>query len=682
MTKDEAQKEILKLRAEIEQHNYNYYVLAQPTISDYEFDKLMERLIALETQFPELLTPDSPSQRVGGTITKEFPTVTHKRRMLSLSNTYSLEELQEFYERVAKALQSEGITEFEMTAELKYDGVAMSLMYRDGLFVQGATRGDGITGDDITQNLKTIPTVPLRLRCTGLSKWAEQLHTAEVEVRGEVVMLKRDFEKLNAQRAETGEPLFANPRNAAAGTLKQQDSREVAKRPLTFIAYQLDSDVLPETLTHFERLALLQELGFYLAEGAVRCTSLQEIQAFLDKWERQRDTLPFEIDGAVLKLNDLRQRALLGETLKAPRWAIAYKFSARQSETTLIGVTFQVGRTGAVTPVAELQPVRLAGSTISRSTLHNLDEIKRLDLYIGDTVVLEKSGDVIPKVVRALPEKRPKNAVPIVAPTHCPECGTPLIQPPNEVGLYCPNEDHCPAQVRGRILHYASRNAMDIENLGDAIVRQLLREGLIQDVGDLYFLEKSKLVALERFGEKSAQNLLDAIEQSKSRSLDRLIYALGIRHVGIATARALAQRFQSIEALQAASTAELEAVEDVGSIIAQSVYDFFRKESTQRLLAKLARAGVALRLLTPITEAVRNEKIAGKTFVFTGALSITRDEASRMVLERGGKVASSVSKKTDYVVAGEDAGSKLAKAKELGIKILNEPEFMQMLQPE
>ncbi|MCS7210101.1 MAG: NAD-dependent DNA ligase LigA [Chloroherpetonaceae bacterium] len=680
MSKDDAQKEILRLRAEIEQHNYNYYVLAQPTISDYEFDKLMERLIELETKFPELITPDSPSQRVGGTITKEFPTVVHKRRMLSLSNTYSPSELQEFYERVVKGLASEGIKEFEMTAELKYDGVAISLTYREGLFVQGATRGDGVVGDDITQNLKTIPTIPLRLRRSSRLALAETLLSAEVEVRGEVVMLKRDFEKLNAQRAETGEPLFANPRNAAAGTLKQQDSREVAKRPLTFIAYQLDSEALPDSVTHFERLELLQELGFYLAEGAVRCRSMGDIQAFLDKWETQRDSLPFEIDGAVLKLNDLRHRTLLGETLKAPRWAIAYKFSARQAETTLLGVTFQVGRTGAVTPVAELQPVRLAGSTIARSTLHNLEEIKRLDLYIGDTVVLEKSGDVIPKVVRAIPEKRPVNAVPIAAPTHCPECGTPLVQPPDEVALYCPNEEHCPAQVRGRILHYASRNAMDIENLGEAIVRQLLKEGLIEDAGDLYFLEKARLITLERFGEKSAQNLLDAIEQSKSRSFDRLIYALGIRHVGVATARALAQRFPSIAALQEASQAELEAVEDVGSVIAESVYNFFRRESTKRLIEKLAKAGVRLQADQAQVPKVVSEKIAGKTFVFTGALSVTRDEATRMVLERGGKVASSVSKKTDYVVAGEEAGSKLAKAKELGIRVLSEQEFMQMLE--
>ncbi len=678
MTKAQAEKEIQRLRQEIERHNYHYYVLAQPLISDYEFDQLMERLLALERQFPELVTLDSPSQRVGGSVTKIFPIVTHRRPMLSLSNTYSEQELKDFYERTEKNLAREGILSFEFVAELKYDGVAVSLIYRNGLFVQGATRGDGISGDDITANLKTVRTIPLRLRTNTLSPTVMDLLSSEVEVRGEVLMLKQDFQKLNAQRAETGEPLFANPRNAAAGTLKQQDSREVAKRNLTFVAYQLDSDALSDEVTHFERLELLKTLGFYLGCGVERCRSLEQIQAFLKSWEERRDTLPFEIDGAVLKLNDMRQRALLGETMKSPRWAIAYKFSARQAETKLLGVTFQVGRIGTITPVAELQPVKLAGSTISRATLHNLDEIKRLDLHIGDTVVLEKSGDVIPKVVRALPEKRPADAVAIEAPTHCPECHMPLIQPPNEVNLYCPNELDCPAQIRGRILHYASRHAMDIEHLGDAVVRQLLQANLIRDVGDLYSLDKSSLSRLERFAEKSAQNLLDAIEKSKSRSFERLIFGLGIRHVGLATARALAQRFPSIEALQHASLEDLRETEDVGDVIAESIYSYFRKEHNLKLIEKLARAGVTLRSTVRI--AIENEKIKGKTFVFTGTLAqLTREEAKSLVLERGGKVSDSVSKRTHYVVAGTSAGSKLEKAQALGITILSEAEFMNML---
>lgn len=679
MTKAEAEKELQALRTEIERHNYHYYVLASPLISDFEFDQLMSRLLALERDFPDLVTPDSPSQRVGGSITKVFPIVTHQRRMLSLSNTYSLEELREFYERVEKSLANEGISKFEMAAELKYDGVAVSLIYRNGLFVQGATRGDGITGDDITTNLKTIRTIPLRLRSASLSALMLDLLSSELEVRGEVLMLKQDFQKLNALRVEADEPPFANPRNATAGTLKQQDSRQVAKRHLTFIAYQLDSDALPDSVTHLDRLDLLKAFGFYLGYGARRCQSLADIQAFLEEWEEKRDSLPFEIDGAVLKLNDMRQRAILGETMKSPRWAIAYKFSARQAETKLLGVTFQVGRTGAITPVAELHPIKLAGSTISRSTLHNIDEIKRLDLHLGDTVVLEKSGDVIPKVVRALPEKRPADAVPILAPTHCPECGTELVQPAHEVGLYCPNEEHCPAQIRGRILHYASRNAMDIENLGEAVVRQLLAAGLIEDVGDLYSLEKSALMKLERFAEKSAQNLLDAIEKSKSRSFERLIFGLGIRHVGLATAGALAARFPSIEALQQASLEDLQATEDVGSVIAESIYTFFRKPRTAALIEKLARAGV--RLQSAPNQIIQNDRITGKTFVFTGTLSkLKRDEAKELVLTRGGKVSSSVSKQTDYVVAGSEAGSKLDKALALGVKVLNEDEFMAMIQ--
>ncbi|KER11116.1 MAG: DNA ligase [[Candidatus Thermochlorobacteriaceae] bacterium GBChlB] len=676
MTKAQAQKEIEALRAQIHRHNYNYYVLASPTIPDCEFDRLLERLIELEKSYPEFVTPDSPSLRVGGEITKEFPTVTHKRRMMSLSNTYSSEELREFYKRVQKALSNEGILAFEMVAELKYDGVAISLTYRDGVFVQGATRGDGVTGDDITSNLKTIQTIPLRVQESPATR---ALLNGEFEVRGEVYMQKKDFEKLNAQRAANEEPLFANPRNAAAGTLKQQDSREVAKRKLTMVAYQLESEALNDTLSHIERLKLLDELGFNVGKASRVCTSLGEVEEFLREWESRRDDLPFEIDGAVIKVNDIRQRNLLGETMKSPRWAIAYKFSARQAETGLNGVTCQVGRVGTVTPVAELQPIKLAGSTISRATLHNFDEIKRLDIRIGDTVVLEKSGDVIPKIVRVVDSRRPPSATPIEPPTHCPECGTALVKPDNEVNLYCPNEDGCPAQRKGRILHYASRNAMDIENCGDAIVEQLLKENLIADAGDLYSLEKSRLAELERFGEKSAQNLLDAIERSKTRSFDRLIFALGIRHVGLATARALAQKFPSITDLQAASLEALQETDDVGDTIAESIFTYFQKPSTKMLIEKLTRAGV--KMSSEQVERVKNARVENKTFVFTGTLeSLKRDEASSMVLARGGKVSGSVSKKTDFVVAGSEAGSKLEKAVQLGVKVLTEAEFRELMQ--
>ncbi len=673
MTKSQAEAELKALREEIESHNYNYYVLAEPTISDYEFDKLLEKLIQIEHQFPDLVTPDSPSQRVGGTITKNFPTVAHKEPMMSLSNTYSPEELRDFVQRVQKELRAEGLGEPEFACELKFDGIAVSLLYQSGLFVQGATRGDGTTGDDITPNLKTIPTIPLRLKSTS-NKKAHALLNHEIEVRGEVFMMKKDFEMLNEQ----SEKKFANPRNATAGTLKQQDSREVAKRKLTFSAYFLSSDALSDEVSHWERLNLLQSLGFNVSAHRTLATTLEQIESFLSQWEAKRDTLPFDIDGAVIKVNSIRQQKVLGATSKAPRWAIAYKFSARQAETTLRSVTYQVGRVGTITPVAELEPVFLAGSTISRSTLHNFDEIARLDLHIGDRVVLEKSGDVIPKVVRVVVEKRPIDAKPILPPTHCPSCQTPLVKPENEVNLYCPNEDHCPAQLQGRILHYASRHAMDIENLGEAIVEQLLNAHLIGDVADIYSLDKSRLVELERFGEKSAQNLLEAIEASKSRSFERLLFGLGIRHVGLATARILARQFPSIDELASTSIDALEQTEEIGGTIAKSVYEYFRKPSTLRLIEKLKRAGVNMK--GEKSDVIESAHFAGKSVVFTGILkTLTREQASEEVLKRGGKVSGSVSKKTDYVVAGSEAGSKLEKAQALGVKILSEADFLALL---
>ncbi len=673
MTKSQAEAELKRLREEIEAHNYRYYVLAEPIISDYEFDKLLERLIQLEQQFPDLITPDSPSQRVGGTVTKSFPTVVHKEPMMSLSNTYSPEELRDFVERVQKELRAEGLNEPEFVCELKFDGVAVSLIYRCGLFVQGATRGDGTTGDDITPNLKTVPTIPLRLKA-DCDTHAHTLLSGELEVRGEVFMMKKDFEALNEQ----SEKKFANPRNATAGTLKQQDSREVAKRKLTFSAYFLSSDALSDDVSHWERLNLLEQLGFKVSPHRQLASTLKEIETFLKEWEEKRHTLPFEIDGAVIKVNSIRQQKLLGATTKAPRWAIAYKFSARQAETVLRGVTYQVGRVGTITPVAELEPVALAGSTISRATLHNFDEIARLDLHIGDCVVLEKSGEVIPKVIRVVLERRPPDAKPIVPPTHCPSCQTPLIKLEGEVNLYCPNEEHCPAQIQGRILHYASRNAMDIEHLGEAIVAQLFNQGLISDVADIYSLQKSHLVALERFGEKSAQNLLEAIESSKSRPFERLLFGLGIRHVGLATARILARRFPSIDDLASASLEALEQTEEIGSIIAKSIYDYFRKPSTLRLIEKLKRAGVKMHEEKLAT--FHSPHFSGKSVVFTGTLkTLTREQAAEEVLKRGGKVSSSVSKKTDYVVVGSEAGSKLEKAQKLGVRILSEAEFLTLL---
>lgn len=673
MTHSEAQIEIQQLRDIINAHNYNYYVLADPTVSDMEFDKLLKRLIEIEHAFPDLIAPDSPSQRVGGTITKEFPTVTHKSRMMSLSNTYSSEELKEFIKRVEKDLAAEGFSSPEYACELKFDGVAVSLVYQNGLFIQGATRGDGETGDEITTNLKTIPTIPLRVKARQ-DDFASKMIEVGFEVRGEVFMMKKDFAELNEQHDKK----FANPRNATAGTLKQQDSREVAKRKLTFTAYYVSSDMLPDTLSHSARLDLLATMGFNVNPHRRVAKTVDEIEFFLAEWDAKRDDLPFDIDGAVIKVNSIREQNLLGSTAKAPRWAIAYKFSARQAETQLVNIIYQVGRTGAITPVAELVPVFLAGSTISRSTLHNFDEIARLNLHIGDTVVLEKSGDVIPKVVKVLTHQRPVEAKKIEPPLLCPSCQTGLVKPESEVNWYCPNEMTCLPQIQGKILHYASRNAMDIENLGDAIVLQLLQERLISDVADLYSLEKSRLSELERFGEKSAQNLLVAIENSKTRSLERLLFGLGIRHVGLATARILARKFPSIDLLQRATLEELEQTSEIGGVIAKSIFDFFRYEPSLVLLEKLKLAGV--NFVGEKLEIRHSAHFTGKTVVFTGTLeTLDRDAASAEILKRGGKVSGSVSKKTDYVVAGGEAGSKLEKARKFGVKVLTEQEFLNLL---
>ncbi|ACF12561.1 DNA ligase, NAD-dependent [Chloroherpeton thalassium ATCC 35110] len=681
MNKSEAEAKIRALRREINEHNYNYYNLAKPKISDYDFDALLRTLAELEAKYPDLVTPDSPSQRVGGEVTKNFPIVRHKTRMLSLSNTYNLGELGDFLARVAKSLESEGVQAYDFTAELKYDGVAVSLIYRDGLLVQGATRGDGSQGDEITANLKTVRTIPLRLRAPAsgsafdTEKWNG---SGDIEVRGEVFMTKADFEKINAERDESEQ--FANPRNATAGTLKQQDSREVAKRRLTMVAYYLDGRPFAD-LSHGERLEKLAELGFYTGEAHRTCRSLQDIQAFLDEWENKRDALAYEIDGAVIKLNNVRYQELLGATSKSPRWAIAYKYAARRAETVLENVVFQVGRTGAITPVAELQPVKLSGSVISRSTLHNLDEIRRLDLHIGDRVIIEKSGDVIPKVVGVVAEKRPPEARTIEPLSTCPSCGTPLEHPENEVIYYCPNEFGCPAQRKARLVHFASRHAMDIEGLGEAVVEQLLGAGLIGDPGDLYFIEKTALLALERFAEKSAQNLLNGIEASKSRSFERLIFALGIRYVGRRTASILADRFTSLDTIKSASQAELCETEEIGETIAKSVALFFTKPQVQELLGKLERAG--LRLASDKKSPDAPQTFAGMTVVFTGSLeNFTRDDAAAKVGERGGKVTSTVSKKTSLVVAGKEAGGKLAKAEKLGVKIVTEAEFQTMLAAE
>lgn len=662
----QAAEHIAQLRTDINRHNHLYYTEAKPEISDYEFDKLLERLIELERQFPDLITPDSPSQRVGGTITKEFPAVIHREPMLSLSNTYSLGEVEEFYNRVKKLLAAEGITEQEMVAELKFDGVAISLLYRDGLLVRGATRGDGVQGDDITANIRTIPTIPLRL---------EDSVAGELEVRGEVFMRKEDFEQLNESRPE--EERLANPRNATAGALKLQDSAEVARRRMSFVAYYLKG-ITDESISHFSRLELLEKLGFTTGNHYRLCRELNDISEFIAEWSEQRWKLPYETDGVVLKLNAVTLWGKLGATAKSPRWAIACKYPAQQAQTILRDVVFQVGRLGTITPVAELEPVLLAGSTVSRSTLHNFDEIERLGVMIHDRVIIEKSGEVIPKVISVVLEERPFDAALIVVPSHCPECSTLLVKPEGEVSCYCPNEGECPAQIRGRLLHFASRNAMDIKSLGKALVDQLVAIKLVQDVGDLYFLQEPQLENLERMGRKSAQNLVRALEESRTKSYDRLLYALGIRHVGRATARELSHAYPSLDALMKASEEELSTVPDIGPVVAHSICDYFTKPSAQHLLEKLKDAG--LQLQTSESTAQINRNFEGLTILFTGGLDhYTRQQAAELVVERGGRVVDSISKKTTLLVAGHDAGSKLDKAQKLGVRVMSEQEFVAML---
>ena len=668
-----ASEEIAYLRKEIERHNHLYYVDAKPELSDYDFDKLLEKLIALEHQFPDLVSPDSPSQRVGGTITRVFPTVQHREPMLSLSNTYSLGDLEEFYTRVRKLLLLEGVHEQEMVAELKFDGVAISLIYRRGILVRGSTRGDGVQGDDVTANIKTIPTIPLRLPDSGtLSARGEE---SEVEVRGEVFMRKEDFEQLNDSRPE--EDRFANPRNATAGSLKLQDSAEVARRNISFVAYYLKG-YEDDGASQFIRLRQLEKLGFYTGGHYRLCHELQDISNFIHEWDEKRWTLPYETDGVVLKLNDARLWEKLGATAKSPRWAIAYKYPAQQAKTVLHAVVFQVGRLGTITPVAELEPVLLAGSTVSRSTLHNFDEIERLGIMLHDRVIIEKSGEVIPKVISVVLDERPSNAEAVGIPSVCPECDTLLEKPEGEVSYYCPNEDDCPAQIRGRILHFASRNAMDIKTLGKALVDQLVDLRLVADVGDLYLLQEPQLERLERMGRKSAQNLVRALDESRAKSYERLLYALGIRHVGRATARELAGAYPSFSSLRQANEEELATVPDIGPVVARSISDFFSKPSSPEFIEKLERAG--LPLSASETKEQVNRNFEGITVLFTGGLErYDREKASELVLERGGRVVGSVSKKTGLVVAGHEPGSKLDKALKLGVRVVTEDEFDAML---
>lgn len=675
MDKAKAKKEIEELQNKLRQYDYQYYVLAQPTVSDYEYDMLMKRLEELEAQFPEFSTPDSPAQRVSGEPTRVFPVVRHRKPMLSLSNTYNEEEIRDFDRRVRSLLRPGEA--YEYVCELKIDGVAMSLIYRDSFLQRAVTRGDGEQGDQVTNNVKTIRSLPLKLETNR-----EALKN--IEIRGEVYYPRAEFEKLNEERIAAGEPPFANPRNSAAGTLKLQDSRIVAKRPLRMFCYYLDTTGEENPLqTHYESLQALKELRFPVNQYFRLCKNVEEVIAYWKEWGEKKETLPFEVDGVVVKINRFEQQERLGATAKSPRWSIAFKFATEQAETTLQDIRWQVGRTGIVTPVADLEPVLLLGTTVSRATLHNMDEIERLDVRIGDTVVIEKGGEIIPKIIRVIEEKRSGDSKPYSPPTRCPVCQTELVRPAGEVALVCENVA-CPAQVAGRIIHFAARRALDIEGLGEKMVELLLNNNLIKDYGDLYYLkEKAEEIAnLERMGEKSAENLLNGIEVSKSRPLARFIFGLGVRYVGEGAAKLLGNHFHSIDKMRKAGVEELAEVEGIGETTAESIKDFFSREENLSVLEKLRAAGMPFSEKTAeIPAAERDERFAGKSFVFTGTLSrLTRDEAGGLVEKRGGKVIKSVSKKTDYVVAGEEAGSKLTKAQELGVRILNEEEFVNMVE--
>lgn len=663
----EVKHRIEELKTKIKDADYRYYVLNEPDISDYEYDMMMKELEALESQYPELITPDSPTQRVGGEPINQFEVVFHRLPMLSLANSYDFGDLIEFDRRVRNILGNES---YEYVCELKLDGIAVSLIYENGIFVRGATRGDGVKGDDVTKNLRTIKALPLSVTSDKFKNF---------EVRGEVFINKDDFERINEEQVLKGEKTFANPRNTAGGTLKLKDSRMVALRPLNLFVYYLYTEECP-LKSQFENLQILRQLKFPVNKYTEKVRNINQVKEYCDKVETLRSNLPYEIDGVVVKIDSLSQQRILGTIAKSPRWAIAYKFKAQEQITKLKAITLQVGRIGTITPVAELEPVVLAGSTISRATLHNFDEIKRKDIRVGDYVKIEKGGDVIPKVIGVLKERRPPEGLKeFQPPVECPQCGTRLYKPEDEVAYYCPNY-FCPAQVQGRIEHFVQRNAMEIEGLGTAIIELLIKENFIKDIADLYDLYKykSRLVNMEGFGEKSVSNILSSIEESKKKPFEKVLFAIGIRHVGEKTARILCDHFHNIDNLQSASIEEISKVYEIGPKIAKSVYNFFRDKKSKILIDRLKKAGLKFELerrQIPI-----NPNFKGKTFVLTGTLeNYTREVATELIEKSGGRVSSSVSKKTDYVLVGTDPGSKYDKAKALGVKIISERDFEKML---
>lgn len=680
MNEQDAKNRIKQLTDELQQHNHHYYVLAKPTISDYDFDVMLKELEALEKQFPQFKLPDSPTQRVGGDITKEFKTVKHRYPMLSLSNSYSEGEIRDFINRVTKTAGND----VEFVCELKYDGVAISLSYENGLLVQAVTRGDGVRGDNVTNNIKTIKSIPLRLRGD---------YPENIEVRGEIFMPHKGFNKLNSEREEIGELPFANPRNATAGSIKMQDPKEVAKRPLDCIIYYIPQD-LPGITTHYDAIKYVASLGIKTSQNMALCRKEEEIFEFINDWNIGREHLPYDIDGIVIKVNNLTLQKKLGYTAKNPRWAIAYKFKAERVETLLLSIDYQVGRTGAVTPVANLKPIQLAGTVVKRASLHNADIIAQLDVRIGDTVYVEKGGEIIPKIVGVNLEKRPTDAKPEKFIDRCPKCDTPLVRKEGEAAYYCPNEDSCPPQIKGKLEHFISRKAMNIDSLGEGKIEILFDNKLIKDVADLYDLDYDKLLGIEKiipaginkkekkisFKEKTVQNILKGIENSLSTPFPRVLYALGIRYVGETVAKKLANHFKSIDKLQQASYNELISIEEIGDKIAESVIKWFQKPEHIIIIKRLKEKGVQMEITDETTSV--SDVLTGKAFVVSGVFERhSRNEIKELIEKHGGKNVGSISSKTDYVLAGANMGpTKKEKAEKLGIPIISEKEFEQMIE--
>lgn len=675
----EVKERVQQLRQKLQEASYAYYVLDAPIMEDAVYDRLYRELQDLEAEYPEVITPDSPTQRVGERPASQFSSVRHNIPLYSLENAFNIQEFAKWQDRWQRYLATIAapIGQFEYVCELKIDGSAIALTYENGLLVRGATRGDGVTGEDITQNVRTIRAIPLRLNLEN--------PPPQVEVRGEAFLPLEVFKQINQERQQAGESLFANPRNAAAGTLRQLDSRIVAQRRLDFFAYTLQipgKDDTEVARTQWESLELLQKMGFRVNPNRTLCQSLAEVQQYYDHWDTERLNLPYMTDGVVAKLNSLSLQKQLGFTQKFPRWAVALKYAAEEAPTRVENISVNVGRTGALTPLAEMRPVQLAGTTVSRATLHNSDRIAQLDIRIGDTVIVRKAGEIIPEVVRVLPELRPAGTQPFYMPTHCPVCSQPVVKPIGEAVTRCVNAS-CPAILKGALVHWTSRDALDINGMGEKLVQQLVDKGLVHSVADLYDLTVERLCTLERMGKKLAQKLVDAIAQSKAQPWHRVLYGLGIRHVGSVNAQTLTQKFFTVEQLAKASPAQIEAVYGIGPEIAQAVYQWFQVPANQTLIERLRTVGLQLANEAETTEAVSaaNQPLAGKILVVTGTLpTLKRDEAKALIQKAGGKVTDSVSSKTDYLVVGEDAGSKLKKAESLGISLLSEAELLELIQ--